>query len=179
MEMHLVHQNEGGQLAVIGVLFNEGEHNPAMDAIWNNLPPDLNTEHSLSQPVDVSRLLPADQSYYHYTGSLTTPPCTEGVMWYVLSTPLMMSRVQLDAFRTIMSNNARPVQPLHQRSVAQVIPSVISATTWGGIALVGAIVAAGAIWTSAVAPEVVTNSPIVNTTPLKAVVDMVLPALGM
>jgi carbonic anhydrase len=173
LEMHLVHQNQAGQLAVIGALFEEGKYNPALDDVWKNMPTQVNVESATNNPIDVNALLPADRSYYHYQGSLTTPPCTEGVMWYVLSTPLTMSRAQIDTFRAVMSDNARPVQPLHQRSLIHVTQPRSNALAWG-LAVLGGAVTIGAIVAGS-SSETVTTPPIEA---IEAVVDMVLPAFG-
>lgn len=185
MEMHLVHQNAQGQLAVIGVLFAEGAHNSALDAFWADLPRNVNAKQSFNRLIDLPTLLPENRSYYQYPGSLTTPPCTEGVSWYVLSTPLSISRAQLDAFNAVMTSNARPTQPLNQRSLVHVnlpnSPQDVAGIPWG-VTLVGAVVAAGAIivaTTYAMTPEVVPPAPAILATPIKAVVDMVFPTLGI
>lgn len=119
MEMHLVHKSRAGKLAVVGVLIEEGAHNAAFDPIWSNLPESKGKEFHLEHvTVDIDRLLPARKTTYRYEGSLTTPPCTEGVAWFVLSTPVQLSAAQLGAFRAIVSGNNRPVQPLNGRVVA-------------------------------------------------------------
>ncbi len=118
MEMHLVHRSPTGERAVIGVFIKEGKENAAFAPIWDHLP-------QLRGPVavvpgmriDVDDLLPADKNYYSYVGSLTTPPCTEGVLWKVLATPIELSRAQIDAFRAIYRGNNRPVQPLYGRAI--------------------------------------------------------------
>jgi carbonic anhydrase len=118
MEMHLVHRNAEGQLAVIGVLIAEGAHNPAFDPIWTNLPATKNVEHHLEHvKVDVDALLPAGRTTYRYEGSLTTPPCSEGVKWFVMTTPISFSKAQIDAFTALFHGNNRPVQPLNGRPV--------------------------------------------------------------
>lgn len=116
MEMHLVHKDSGGNLAVIGVMMVEGAENPGILPVWNNMPSrgsDLVTKYRAV--VNVVDLLPEDRSYYAYTGSLTTPPCTEGVLWIVLAQPLEISAKQLAAFRAIYDGNNRPVQPMNGR----------------------------------------------------------------
>jgi hypothetical protein len=184
MEMHLVHQNAQGQLAVIGVLFEEGAHNSALDAFWADLPRNVNAKQSFNRLIELPTLLPDNHSYYQYPGSLTTPPCTEGVSWYVLSTPLSISRAQLDTFRAVMSPNARPVQPLNQRSLVYVdLPNPyqgVAGIPWG-VVLVGAVVAAGAVIvaTTYTTPEIIPQAPTLLAAPIKAVVDMVFPAMGM
>jgi len=119
MEMHLVHRSSKGNLAVIGVFIEEGKANAAFDPIWANLPTSKGVEHHLEHvEVDVDRLLPADRTTYRYVGSLTTPPCSEGVRWVVMTTPVQLSAEQIGAFRKILVGNNRPVQPLHGRALA-------------------------------------------------------------
>ena len=118
MEMHLVHKAADGKLAVIGVFIEEGRHNAAFDPIWSNLPKTKSTEYHLENvKVDVSSLLPTRTTSYRYDGSLTTPPCSEGVKWIIMTTPIQLSTQQISAFRTIMKGNNRPVQALNGRSV--------------------------------------------------------------
>jgi len=118
MEMHLVHQSAAGKLAVVGVFIEEGVHNPAFDPIWTNLPTTKGAKsHVDSVTVDVNQLLPVDSASYRYDGSLTTPPCSEGVQWIVMATPIAMSAEQIAAFRAIIHDNNRPVQPLNGRTV--------------------------------------------------------------
>ncbi len=118
MELHLVHSDADGQLAVVGVLLNEGPPNALLQRMWQHLP----IQPGQDQLVDggagnIVDMVPAEQSYYSYTGSLTTPPCTENVQWFVLSAPLTVSAEQIARFAELFPNNARPVQPLHDRIV--------------------------------------------------------------
>jgi len=118
MEMHLVHTNAEGQLAVIGVLIAEGAHNPAFDPIWANLPVTKGVEHHLEHvKVDVDALLPKARTTYRYEGSLTTPPCSEGVEWFVMTTPIALSKAQIGSFTALFHGNNRPVQPLNGRPI--------------------------------------------------------------
>ena len=118
MEMHLVHTNADGQLAVIGVLMVEGAHNAAFDPIWANLPVTKGVENHLEHvKVDVDALLPTARTTYRYDGSLTTPPCSEGVKWFVMTTPIALSKAQIGAFTALFHGNNRPVQPLNGRPV--------------------------------------------------------------
>jgi carbonic anhydrase len=118
MEMHLVHQSPEGKLAVIGVFIEEGAHNAAFDPIWTNLPKTKGVEmHLENLTIDVDQLLPYKTTSYRYDGSLTTPPCSEGVKWIVMTTPIQLSKDQIGAFRAIVHGNNRPVQPLNGRSV--------------------------------------------------------------
>ena len=118
MEMHLVHKSSSGKLAVVGVLIEEGAHNAAFDPIWKNLPTRKGVEtHYQAVTVDVDALLPKSRRSYRYDGSLTTPPCSEGVRWIVMTTPIQLAADQIRAFTAIIHDNNRPTQPLHNRSV--------------------------------------------------------------
>jgi len=118
MEMHLVHAAADGSLAVVGVMIREGAENAALKAAWGNLPSERGAElEPAGVEVDVAALLPNNLGYYHYSGSLTTPPCSEGVNWFVLRTPIELSKGQIDSFRTIIQANNRPVEPLNGRTV--------------------------------------------------------------
>lgn len=118
MEMHLVHKSADGKLAVVGVLIEEGKPNAAFDLIWSNLPKTEDLEHHLGNVKgDIGSLLPGDRTAYRYDGSLTTPPCSEGVKWIVMTTPVLLSSQQIEAFRAIIKDNNRPIQALNGRSV--------------------------------------------------------------
>ena len=118
LEMHLVHHASGGATAVVGVLIDTGRHNRALDSMWQKLPAVACLVRSLKdRTINAGDLLPASRSYYRYDGSLTTPPCKEGVSWFVLKNTIRISPQQLNAFRQLYSNNNRPVQPLNGREV--------------------------------------------------------------
>jgi carbonic anhydrase len=118
MEMHLVHKSAGGKLAVVGVLIDEGAHNKAFDPVWANLPTQKGMEtHYPAVTVDVDDLLPSARRSYRYEGSLTTPPCSEGVSWIVMTTPIQLSAEQIRAFTQLIRDNNRPTQPLNGRTV--------------------------------------------------------------
>ncbi|MBB3014878.1 carbonic anhydrase [Cupriavidus alkaliphilus] len=114
---HLVHQNAEGKLAVVAVLFKSGRENAALKPVFASLPASAGASRDLAAPLDVAALLPAQQAYWSFTGSLTTPPCSEDVRWQVLKTPVEVSPAQLAAFRRLYPMNARPVQPLNGRTV--------------------------------------------------------------
>lgn len=118
MEMHLVHKSDDGEIAVVGVLIEEGADNAAFDVVWNYLPSAENRERKESVTVDAATLLPSDKNYFRYTGSFTTPPCTEDVLWMVLKSPVELSAEQIKSFRAIIKGNNRPVRPLNDREVA-------------------------------------------------------------
>ncbi len=117
MELHLVHKNDKGELAVVGVFMQGGNDNKTLDAVWANIPKEINKELTLSAQINAAELLPAKQSFYHFKGSLTTPPCSEGVQWFVMKEPTTVSAAQVKSFIAAVGNNARPVQALNQRSV--------------------------------------------------------------
>lgn len=111
MVAHLVHRADDGKLAVVSVLLERGEENPLVQTLWNNLPLEKNTEVlPPTATVDLAAFLPKDRNYYTYMGSLTTPPCTEGVLWLVLRQPVQVSQEQINIFSRLYRNNARPIQ---------------------------------------------------------------------
>ncbi len=122
MEAHLVHQNDAGELAVVAVWLQPGHINRLLKTLWANIPKQVGHQQVLpsvvANPLD---LLPADGSYYHFQGSLTTPPCTEGAQWYVMQNPIEVSQSQVDHFVAVLGgHNARPINPLHGREVVSV-----------------------------------------------------------
>ena len=118
MEMHLVHKNAQGELAVVGVFFKQGKHDEALETVWRHMPENANEKKTLADiRLSAADLLPQNRSYTHFNGSMTTPPCSEGVNWFVLSEPLEASAVQIQRFSKIIGNNARPVQKLNNRFV--------------------------------------------------------------
>ncbi len=119
LEMHFVHRNEAGTLAVVGVLFHEGPANRALAPVWALLPPAASPPRAVGEAVDLPALLPERRSTWRYRGSLTTPPCTEGVAWIILTEPLTLSVGQIEAFAAIFPNNFRPVQPLGERTLVR------------------------------------------------------------
>ena len=119
LEIHFVHSSEDGALAVIGVFVLEGEAHPELAKVVANLP---DAEDELVEPgiaIDVGGFLPltADSARYRYSGSLTTPPCTEGVRWVVFPQPIEASPEQIEAIRSRMPVNNRPVQALNGRLI--------------------------------------------------------------
>jgi carbonic anhydrase len=118
LELHLVHRDSSGRLAVVGVLITSGAANPAYDAIVANLPTIDDPDKVIPGSFDVTALLPADRQVYRYEGSLTTPPGSEGVVWSVFTTPVELAPAQITAIAgAIGSSNARPVQPVNDRPV--------------------------------------------------------------
>ena len=115
MELHLVHRSDRGALAVVGVLLGEGAANEALAPIWERIPSQANGAEAVPDAVDVAALLPEPRTAWRYRGSLTTPPCTEGVAWIVMSEPVTLSAAQIAAFGALYARNFRPVQPLGNR----------------------------------------------------------------
>jgi carbonic anhydrase len=118
LEMHLVHKDADGQLAVVAVLFSPGKENPVLDQLFHYIPLETGKEMSPDGvTVDAAGLLPDNRAYYTFAGSLTTPPCTEGVTWFVLRTPVWVSEHDVARFAQAYHFNARPTQPLNGRVV--------------------------------------------------------------
>lgn len=111
MVAHLVHRSKAGKLAVVAVMLQSGKEQRLIRTLWNNLPLERNTPVIRAEiSIDPTQLLPATRSYFTYMGSLTTPPCSEGVLWLVLKTPTQISKEQVEGFGKIYRNNARPIQ---------------------------------------------------------------------
>ncbi len=120
MVAHLVHRNDQGQLAVVAVLIDPGEPNSLIHKIWTHMPLDKNDRVRLPDGlVDLNQLLPQDARYYQFMGSLTTPPCTEGVLWMVMKQPVTIGRDQLRLFSQLFPMNARPVQAINGRAIRE------------------------------------------------------------
>jgi len=117
MEVHLVHADKSGNLAVIAVMFAIGETNESLAQTWPHMPETAGDKHPLSN-ITAESLLPAKRDYYLYNGSLTTPPCSEGVRWLVMKEPVTASKAQIEKFAlTIRHPNNRPVQAVNARPV--------------------------------------------------------------
>ncbi len=122
MVAHLVHKNDEGQLAVVAVLLDEGAASPFIDKVWTYMPLDANDRVGMPQGLlNLAELLPTDQRYYQFMGSLTTPPCSEGVLWMVLKQPVTISKGQYRLFSQLYPNNARPVQAVNGRVVREAL----------------------------------------------------------
>lgn len=117
LEMHLVHQSAEGHLAVVGVMAEAGATNDPLAAVWENAPTAADETVHVDAMINAADLLPTDYIYFGYSGSLTTPPCSEGVKWHVLTTPIQLSPAQLDTMATLLHDNFRPVQALYARDV--------------------------------------------------------------
>ncbi len=118
MVAHLVHKSEDGGLAIVGVLFKEGKENDFLKPIWSNLPLDTGSKTESPSTIFAANMLPETQSYFHYSGSLTTPPCSEGVNWNIMTTLVEASPAQIEAFTSIFEKSVRPVQPLNDRKIS-------------------------------------------------------------
>lgn len=119
MEMHMVHQSEDGSLAVLGVFFIEGKvPNPNFEKIISNFP-DARGEsnHVVDSTFELGVYMPSDNFAYHYTGSLTTPPCSEDVQWLVLREMISLTKEQINAFSSRIGPNNRPTQELNNRII--------------------------------------------------------------
>jgi carbonic anhydrase len=118
MEVHLVHKDADGALAVIGVLIREGRSHPDIARLWEHMPAEAGRSEAVEGvTVNAARLLPGSLASYRYSGSLTTPPCSEGVSWFVLQEPIEASAEQIAAFRAVIRDNNRPTQPLNARTI--------------------------------------------------------------
>lgn len=119
MVVHLVHKDLDNHLAVVAVLLEKGSENPLIQTLWNNLPLEVGQDVVPSVAIDLNGLLPENRDYWTYMGSLTTPPCTEDVLWMVLKQPLQVSSEQVSIFSRLYRNNARPVQPSNDRLIKE------------------------------------------------------------
>jgi len=120
MVAHLVHKADDGQLAVIAVLMNKGADNPIVQKVWLNLPKGQQAKKT-DVTINVKDLLPANMAYFNYTGSLTTPPCSEGVNWMVLVNPVQVGGAQIATFTKMFPASVRPVQPGNGRATTLAI----------------------------------------------------------
>lgn len=120
MELHIVHESPDGEHLVVGVFMKVGMTNAALFQAFQNLPWTVNDEHApRGALINVSNLLPRKTSYFQYRGSLTTPPCTEGVEWYVMRHPVELADAQIAAFQRLpyINPNNRPLQPINGRVI--------------------------------------------------------------
>ena len=118
LELHLVHADANGNLAVVSVLLDEGSANPLVETLWGLAPKTAGPEKDDDKlQINATDLLPAKRGYFTFAGSLTTPPCTEGVSWFVLKTPVTISKKQVATFAQVYPYDERPTQPLNGRTV--------------------------------------------------------------
>jgi len=120
MVAHFMHQSSDGKTMGIAVLLKEGKSNPTIQKLWDHMPVTEGSEHEVpGVAIDPSGLLPKQMDYYMYSGSLTAPPCTEGITWFVLKMPVEVSPKQIEAFSKLYPHDVRPVQPLNGRVVKE------------------------------------------------------------
>jgi len=119
MVAHLVHKDADGKLAVVAVLLERGSAQAIVQTVWNNLPLEKGEEQAAQASIDLNQLLPAERGYYTYMGSLTTPPCSEGVLWMVMKKPVPISPEQLAIFARLYPMNARPLQSASGRMIKE------------------------------------------------------------
>jgi len=118
MDAQLVHKGPDGKPMVIAILLDGGKENKLIKSVWDNLPKDKGKERVVDTvKINAVDLLPTDKGYYSYAGSLTTPPCTENVTWYILKSPVQISNDQIARFGRIYPANARPIQPFNDRDI--------------------------------------------------------------
>lgn len=119
MEAHLVHADKDGNLAVVAVLIKEGGANEALAKAWQQMPEEGQTL-TLDSDISPLEILPANRDYYRFNGSLTTPPCSEGVRWIVMKHNISASKQQIDQFlHQLGHHNNRPVQAINARTVLE------------------------------------------------------------
>lgn len=119
MVIHLVHKDLDGRLAVLAVMLKRGEASPFIQTLWNNLPLEKNEDYLARVPINAIDVIPSKRDYYSYMGSLTTPPCTEGVLWLVMKQPVTLSEEQIAVFSRFYRNNVRPIQPTNGRVIKE------------------------------------------------------------
>jgi carbonic anhydrase len=120
MEVHLMYQAAGGKVAGVTVFVKPGSANSTVQKVWEHMPKTEGEEQALGEVVSPGDLLPQNSNdYYTYMGSVTAPPCTEGVTWFVLKTPIEISAEQIDAFAKLYPHDVRPLQPLNGRVVKE------------------------------------------------------------
>jgi len=120
MTVHLVHADEQGKLAVVAVLLQKGEDSALVHELWNDLPKEKEKEEFFDNvQIDLSQILPPDRGYYTFSGSLTTPPCSEDVTWFVLKHATTISAAEIERFAQLYRDDARPTQPLYDRIVLE------------------------------------------------------------
>ncbi|MGC3872890.1 carbonic anhydrase [Halomonas sp. GXIMD04776] len=120
LEAHLVHASDEGDLAVVAVMFEEDTANEGLKKAWTKMPEQAGEERALPSSVRAEDILPENRDHYRFNGSLTTPPCTEGVRWLVMKQPLTASSEQIERFADVLHEpNNRPLQPVNARPVLQ------------------------------------------------------------
>jgi carbonic anhydrase len=120
LEAHFVHADPDGNLAVLAVMYELGNENKGIAKLWKQMPKTKGQTKPLTSKVLAGDLIPRKKEYYRFSGSLTTPPCSEGVIWIVMKSTMTVSNSQVDAFKKVMrEDNNRPIQPLNGRMVIE------------------------------------------------------------
>ena len=120
IEVHFVHTDNEGNFAVIAVMYTLGNEHAELEKIWQQMPTEAGKKVGMASQVRADHLMPENKEYYRFNGSLTTPPCTEGVLWMVMKNPVPVSEAQIKQFvKTLKRPNNRPVQPVNARPVLQ------------------------------------------------------------
>ena len=118
LEGHLVHADKDGNLAVVSVMFQEGAANGLLSKLWEKMPNKAGEKNAVPGGLNVTQMMPKERDYYRFNGSLTTPPCSEGVRWFVIKRPATASKAQIEQFsKAVGVANNRPIQPTNARSV--------------------------------------------------------------
>ncbi|HVZ84369.1 MAG TPA: carbonic anhydrase family protein [Terracidiphilus sp.] len=119
LDVHLIHKSADGKIAIIAIRFamERGDPNSLLAALWPHLPRTAGATEKVTGYINPGGFLPEDRGYWTYTGSLTAPPCTEGVQWYIIQQPLTVSLEQLHEFQSIFRMNSRPLQDAHGRHI--------------------------------------------------------------
>jgi carbonic anhydrase len=119
MVVHLMHQASDGEVAAVAVLVKAGKANAAVQKLWDHMPPSEGQTSVSGLELNPAEFLPGNTSYYTYLGSQTAPPCTEGIKWFVLKTPIELSAAEISAFAQLYPHDVRPLQPLNGRIVQE------------------------------------------------------------
>lgn len=117
MEAHFVHLDKNGNITVLAVMFKIGKENKSLNKMLAVLPTKVGEENKVMGNLNPMELLPKNKAYYRFNGSLTTPPCSEGVRWIVFKTPVEISQAQYEKMHAVMGTNNRPVQPINARVI--------------------------------------------------------------
>lgn len=121
MELHVVHQDENGNLLVLGYMIEPGSSNPFLQAVFNHIPEEEKVEIATGITIDLTTIQPNNKNYYTYSGSLTTPPCTAAVQFVIFKETMQADPQQIELFASYYNDNYRPVQPLNNRFVLEKI----------------------------------------------------------
>ncbi|MCK5889730.1 MAG: carbonic anhydrase family protein [Methylococcales bacterium] len=118
LEAHFVHSSEDGELAVVAVMYKEGAENKALKEAWAKMPAHAGDKHAFATAITANKLLPKNKAYYRFNGSLTTPPCSEGVRWFVMKNAMSASKEQIATFTSVLHEpNNRPLQAINARTI--------------------------------------------------------------